>query len=162
MHRIWGPQIGTQWKPLDYLLGTPNLGSHCQLESAFEHLKVGPRIGISNSNTRGSRRISAFARFVYLPTNSFSNVSWVRGTECRSLFSYALKTVLNESLCDVHESQREREREREVGSVREVLFLKVLCFFWLFLVFLFFSFFVVSVLQCSVWFSSLCSQGIKL
>ncbi len=154
MHRIWGPQIGTQWKPLDYLLGTPNLGSHCQLESAFEHLKVGPRIGISNSNTRGSRRISAFARFVYLPTNSFSNVSWVRGTQCRSLFSYALKTVPNESLCDVHESRREREREEKCA--RSVVS-ECSLFLWLFLVF-----FVVSVLQCSVWFSSLCSQGIKL
>jgi hypothetical protein len=126
-------KIGTQWKPLDYLLGTPNRGATAQLESAFEHLKVGPRIGISNGNTRGSRRISAFARFVYLPTNSFPNVYWVRGTQCTSLFSYALKTVLNESLCDVHESAR--AREREVGRVREVLFLKVLCFIGLFFCF---------------------------
>jgi hypothetical protein len=156
----WDLKIGTQWKPLDYLLGTPNRGATAQLESAFEHLKVGPRIGISSGNTRGSRRISAFARFVYLPTNSFPKVYWVRGTQCTSLFSYALKTVLNESLCDVHESARarEREREREVGRVREVLFLKVLCFFGFFFVF----FFVVSILQCSVWFSSLCSQGIKM
>lgn len=148
-------KIGTQWKPLDYLLGTPNRGATAQLESAFEHLKVGPRIGISNGNTRGSRRISAFARFVYLPTNSFPNVYWVRGTQCTSLFSYALKTVLNESLCDVHESQREGERS---GTCARSVVSEGSLFYWAFFLF----FFVVSVLQCSVWFSSLCSQGIKM